>query len=168
MFNIVKIDEELNQVDHISLRDLADFFEKQAEILRHKSMQDSKSNDEQTAGAIDFLLRTPRIVMRHLKTGCTREEALQRTADLTGAPLATIERAWKRFLYDKSDYELRRRNRLILELAALGLKNADIGKKMNLHPNSVSRIIGAARRAYHLPRSPEPDMIPLDEHPRLK
>src|SRR5687768_4770286 len=126
MFDILKIQNELQDLDHLSLRDLADFFDKQAELLRHKAMQDCKSSDEKTAGAIDYLLRSPRIVMRHLKHGCTLEEAQQSTADLIGAPVESVKNAWKRFIYDKSHYELRRRNRLIMELATLGFTNADI------------------------------------------
>ena len=153
MFNITKIDQNLNQMDHLSLRDLADFFENQAEMCREHAHKNALTTDEQQSGAIDFLMRTPRIVMRYLRAGCTLDEALQKTAECTHAPIGSIQRAWRRFLADKSTYELRRRNRLILELASMGFKNADIGRKLGLHPNSVSRIIGQARRAYHTHRA---------------
>lgn len=161
MFNMVKIDDELRQLDRYSLADLAEYFDKQAEICRQKALEDTENAAEKQAGAVDFLMRTPRIVMRHLRLGCTLTEAQQKTAALTGAPLGSIENAWSRFCSDKSTYELRRRNRVILELAGMGFANADISRKMALHPNSVSRIISQARSAYHAPRAKGDDLTAL-------
>lgn len=146
---VKKFDDKLRFLDHITLNDLADFFDGQAENCRQKAIQQAFSNDEKKAAGIDFIIRTPRIVMRHLKTGCTLHEAIRKTAHETSVPETSIKNAWKRFCYDKSLYEMKRRNRLILELATMGFSNADIGRKVNLHPNSVSRIITRARKDYH-------------------
>lgn len=154
--------EDLKYVDHYSLRDFAAFLEQTAEIIHEKAKQNAFKPEEAQAGAIDHLMRSSRIVIRHLRKGCTLDEALEKTADDIGAPIDSVKRTWRRFCNDKSIYELRRRNRLIIELASFGFTNAQIGRKVNLHPNSVSRIIGAARRDYHLARSgepPQPEMI---------
>lgn len=146
-------DNMLSQVDHFSLNDFAEFLERSADQVRELAVKNSIKPEEQQAGAIDFLLRTPRIVMRHLKSGHSLDDAMALTAKETGAPVGSINRAWRRFCQDKSLYELRRRNRLIIELAAMGFTNAQIGKKVNMHPHSISRIISAARRVHHQART---------------
>lgn len=146
--------EELRYMDHLSLRDMADFFERQAELIRQQSDQIAANNNIQArhASAVDTLIRSPRIVLRFLQRGCTLVEAQNQAAKTIGVPVGSIERAWKRFCFDKSHYELKRRNRLIIELAAMGFTNADIGKKVFLHPNSVSRIITKARASFRAGR----------------
>lgn len=142
--------EKLRFVDHMSLNDMASYLEVQAETLRLQAAnQQSNSDSGKQAAAMDHLIRTPRVVMRHLNKGMTLDSALEMTANDTGAPIVAIKRAWTRFTHDKSLYEMRRRNRLILELAAMGFTNSEIGKRVNLHCNSVSRIIAQARKAYH-------------------
>mgnify|MGYP000536592238 CR=1 FL=1 len=145
--------EKLRNVDHLSLEDMAKFFEEQAEHCRMQAATQKIATDgERIAAGMDFIVRTPRIVIRYLNKGYSLEEAMSRTSTETGAPITSIERAWNRFTHDKSIYETRRRNRLILELAAMGFSNADIGKKVHLHSNSVSRIISRARKDYHKAR----------------
>lgn len=145
--------EKLRFVDYLSLEDMAQFFEEQAETLREQAANQISTTDEaRQANAIDFLYRSPRIVMRFLNKGESLEFAIEKTAQETGAPVVSIERAWRRFTQDKNLYTLRRRNRLILELVAMGFTNADIGRKVNLHPNSVSRIIAQTRQEYRQTR----------------
>lgn len=153
MPNIPQFNDKLRWLDYSTLNDLANFFEAHAESCREKAALQVFDDGERNAAAIDCLIISPRIVMRFLRQGCTLSEAQEKTAEDIAAPLELIERSWKRFCYDKSLYELKRRNRLVLELAALGFTNADIGKKVNLHSNSVSRIISKARKDYHSGRA---------------
>lgn len=147
--------EKLRYMDHLSLRDMADFFEHQAELIRNQSNYIVAKNNVQArqSVAIDILITSPRIVLRLLQTGQSLQEAQINAAKEIGAPVSTIENGWKRFCYDKSHYELKRRNRLILELAAMGFSNSDIGKKVFLHPNSVSRIITSQRKIHRQSQS---------------
>ncbi len=154
----IKPIEKLRFVDYLSLEDMAQFFDEQAEVCRlQASEQKPVMDDMKQAAAMDFLMRSPRITMRYLNEGNSLKEAIEKTAKKIGAPVKSINRAWYRFTHDKSLYEMRRRNRLILELATMGFTNADIGRKVNLHPNSVSRIISKARKEYHSARTACPD-----------
>lgn len=145
--------EKLRYVDHLSLEDMAKYFEEQAEHLRMQAATQKVSTEgERIAVGMDFIVRTPRIIIRFLNKGYSLEEAMQQTEKETNVPIPSIKNAWNRFTHDKSVYEARRRNRLIVELAAMGFTNANIGKKVNLHPNSVSRIISKARKDYHTAR----------------
>ncbi|MCK5385145.1 MAG: hypothetical protein KAJ29_06160 [Alphaproteobacteria bacterium] len=142
----------LKRLDHLSLNDLADYFEEQADRCRQEAVSCAHSESEQQATGINYLLKAPRIVMRFLRQGHSLSEALENTAASIKVPLGSIERSWQRFLQDKSLYEMKRRNTLIIELAALGFTNADIGKKVGLHSNSVSRIIAKTRADYQAAR----------------
>jgi len=99
--------------------------------------------------------------MHFLRQGHSLSDALEKTATSLNVPFGSVERSWQRFLHDKSLYELRRRNTLIIELAALGLTNADIGKKVGLHCNTVSRIISKTRADYQAGRLAEPNKIKM-------
>ncbi len=150
---IQTFDKSLSRLDHLSLRDLAEFFETQADLCRNEAVKNLTNEQERIASGINYLNTIPRVIMRFLKTGCTLKEAISNAANDVNAPIGSVERSWNRFLSDKSVYELRRRNNLIIELACLGFSNSDIGKKVYLHANSVSRIISQARRDYHTARS---------------
>ena len=151
----------LKRLDHLSLKDMAEYFEHQADYCRHQAVKSARSEVETVAAGASYLVTAPRIVSRYLRKGESLEYALERTAKSLSVPFETIERTWKRFLCDKSLYELRRRNTLILELACLGLTNADIGRKVNLHPNSVSRIISSARSDYRHGRAVDEKKIQM-------
>ncbi|MBL4761668.1 MAG: hypothetical protein JKY93_03100 [Gammaproteobacteria bacterium] len=143
-----EVHQSLTRLDQLSLSDLAEYFDEQAELCRQEAVKTAKSELERQAAGINYIVSSPRIVMRHLKQGCTRDEALEKTAVIMGIPHGSIERTWMRFLSDKNIKELKRRNTLIIELVAMGFSNADIGRKVNLHPNTVSRIISKARADY--------------------
>ena len=151
--NLIEIHQNLSKLDHLSLNDLAEYFDYQAELCRQEAVKTAMSEQERQAAGINYIVTSPRIVMRHLKAGYTRDEALERCANELNVPYGSIERSWKHFLHDKSRHELQRRNTLIIELVALGFSNADIGRKVALHPNTVSRIVSKARRQYHVARS---------------
>jgi len=83
--------EKLRFVDHLSLEDLACFFEQQAKLCRiQASNQNSISEGEKQAAAMDFILQTPRIVMRHLNKGHTLANAKELTAKNLNLPTTTI------------------------------------------------------------------------------
>lgn len=158
---IPQLNDKLRFLDHMTLNDMAEYFEQQAELCRQKSAEHAFSELERNCAGMDYLTRTPRIVSRFLRQGCSRSEAFFEASKATGAPLEVIERAWSRFCHDKSIYELKRRNRLILELAAFGMTNADIGRKVHMHPNSVSRIISSARKEFQSTRSVDRSKVDL-------
>jgi len=144
--------DKLRYLDHMTLSDMAEYFEGQAEIMRHKAAQNAAGDSERIAAGIDYLLSAPRLVRRSLRQGYKLEQAIELAAKEMKAPLGSIKASWGRFCADKTTYELNRRNTLIIELAGLGLTNAQIGKRVNLHANSVSRIISNARKSYRLGR----------------
>lgn len=144
---------KLQYVDHHSLNDFAAFLEAAAEQVREQAQANARRPEQEMSGAVNFMLRTPRTVERHLLKGCTLAEAIELTANESGLPADSVKRAWQRFTHQKSNDDLRRRNRLIIELAALGFSDSDIGKKVNLHRNSVNRIINQARRIRHMSRA---------------
>lgn len=147
-----KLADKLRYLDEMTLQDMAEFFERHADICREQAAQNAASEAEMIAAGINYLLAAPRIVRRYLRQGYCLEKAAEKTAIQENLPLPSVMSSWRRFCHDKSRYELARRNTLIIELAALGLSNADIGKRVNLHPNSVSRIISNARKAYRYGR----------------
>lgn len=151
----------LQRLDHMSLNDMADFFEEQADRFRQEAIGASRTDSERQAAGINYLLKAPRIVMRFLRQGCSLSEALERASASINVPYESVERSWQRFLHDKSLHELKRRNTLIIELAALGLTNSDIGKKVGLHCNSISRIISKARSDYRTARLAEPQKVKM-------
>lgn len=157
--DVQTLHKNLARLDHLSLNDLANFFEDQAEICRHEAVKSATSDLEKQAAGINYLVNAPRLIMRHLKQGHRLNDALKSTSEELKVPLSSIQRTWERFTHDKSIYELKRRNRLIIELAALGFSNSDIGKKVNLHPNSVSRIISKVRKDYYTARSANSDNV---------
>ena len=147
-----RLEDKLRYIDHITLSDIAEYFEGQAEIMRHKAAQNAAGDAERIAAGINYLLSAPRLVRRSLRKGYNLEQALEIAAKEMQAPISSVKASWGRFCADKSIYELNRRNTLIIELAGLGLTNAQIGKRVNLHANSVSRIISNARKSYRLGR----------------
>ncbi len=145
---VQNLSEKLRFADHHTLNDLANYLEEQARIIRERSALNAVMDNEAITAGIDYLVASPRIVRRKLRQGERLNDALTQTADEMNVPVGSVKRSWHRFLADKNRYELQRRNTLIIELAALGKTNAEIGRMVNLHAHSVSRIISKARKAY--------------------
>ncbi len=97
----------LGRLDHLSLTDLADYFEAQADICRQEALNAVRSDSETLSMGISYLLKAPRITMRFLRQGYSLKEAHEKTAASMNAPIETIEGSWKRFLHDKSATELK-------------------------------------------------------------
>ena len=150
MSNISTLDQtELRYADSKSLEDMADFFELNAEMFRQMAFDKRRDMDKQTERAGMMIEALPREVLRHIeKDYVDRSTAIQRVSDEYNLPYKTVEGCYSRFTSRRSAHASRMRNRVIIELAALGFTNAQIGKRVDLHPNSVSRIISSWRKAY--------------------
>lgn len=150
MSNITAYDgAEIKYADSKSLEDFADFLEKNAEILRQMAFEKRRDMDKKMARAGMFLEALPREVLRHIENDYVdRVTAIQRVSDKYNLPFATVEGCYKRFTSRRSMHTARLRNRTIIELAALGMKNAEIGDRVNLHPHSVSRIVSKWRKQH--------------------
>jgi DNA-binding NarL/FixJ family response regulator len=136
----------LSSVDDMSLHEFADYLEQQADFIRNMAVQNSLTREDKNAAGMRFIQQSPRIVSRYLLQGHSLEEAIEKTATKTGAPVTAIENAWRRFSDSKNEHAMRQRNRLLIELASAGMSNAEIGHRLNLHYSSVARLIAKARR----------------------
>lgn len=94
--NLDQIHQNLAKLDHLSLSDLAEYFESQAELCRQQAVKTAHSETERQAASINYIVSSPRIVMRYLRAGYKRDEALQKCANDIGVPYDSIERSWGR------------------------------------------------------------------------
>lgn len=142
------IDDELNDLDHKALFNIANWHDKQATILRERAyLLAARANQQNDIDRrLKFLDRLPDTIIKYLRQGCTLAEALQKSADHAGTPLATAQARWTAFIDMKDKKSLAKRNHAIMDLAALDLTNAQIGDRFGLHPVSVSRIISHEKR----------------------
>ncbi len=142
------IDVELTGLDHKALFDIANWHDKQATILRERAhLLAARANQQNDIDRrLKFLDRLPDTVMRYLRQGCSLIEAMDKAAEHSKVPLATVQTRWQAFIVTKDKKSISRRNKLIMDLAALDLTNAQIGARVDLHPVSVSRIIGQEKR----------------------
>lgn len=128
---------------------MAELFEKQASLLREQALKiqaKQKSADESQA-LIDYLKQTPHTVIKQLKKGLSLKEAIVESAKLSNCPTETIDHYWKRFCRSKQDNDIKSRNNIIFILAAMGLSNNEISNRVNMHPGSISRLLGQEKRA---------------------
>lgn len=142
------IDTELTALDHKALFDIANWHDKQATILRERAhLLAARANQQNDIDRrLKFMERLPDTVMRYLRQGCSLQESMTKAADHAKVPFATVQTRWASFIAAKDKKCMARRNRLIMDLAALDLTNAQIGERVDLHPVSVSRIIGQEKR----------------------
>ena len=148
-FNMSNIDTELIELDHQALFTMANWHDKQATILRERAFTlASRAQDQNDIDRrLKFLDRLPDTVMKYLRQGCTLSEAQNKAAAHANCLLATVEARWHKFIDVKDEKSLAKRNRLIMDLAALNLTNQMIADRVGLHPVSVSRIISKEKRS---------------------
>lgn len=145
---MINIDNELIDLDHQALFTLAAWHDKQATILRERAhvLAGRQNQENDIDRRLQFLERIPATVMKYLRQGCSLDEAQAKTAVHADTLLATVEKRWQDFITIKDSKSLAQRNRLIMDLAAMGLKNRQIGDRVGLHEVSVSRIISKEKR----------------------
>ncbi len=124
---------------------------------RAHRLEQRDTDDRHIDRRLQFLEKLPQTVCKYLRQGHSAVQACELTSTHTEVALATVQAHWRRFLTEKSEVSMAQRNRLIMDLAALGLTNALIGDRVGLHANSVSRIISAEKkRRLVWDRTPEP------------
>lgn len=131
----------LNRLDAESLEALADT----CDILAHQARILVASHNLKATQRAEINKRfescgnTPQLVAQKITDGSPVDNAIQAVAAETGIPIETIRLYWRRWL--RSPERQRQRTALILALASRGATNAQIGERVGLHANSVSRII---------------------------
>lgn len=177
------IDSTLLPLDADALYRLAEWHDKNATVIRARahSLVEYYDMREKVDRKIEFLKALPKTTMKYLRQGHPLDKALELTAQHSDVPLATVKTHWKDFTDLREGDSMAHRNRLIMDLAALGLKNAQIGERVGLHPISVSRIISKEKRtrlywqrneysrmAVPEAEEPEPQKTPITEPATLK
>jgi len=140
---MLSIDETLVDLDFNSLFRLAEWHEKQATVARARAhrLEQRKATDMHIDREIKYLQTLPQYVMKYLRQGHDLDGAIKLAADHTDCPPLTVRARWKKFISIKNSADMAQRNRLIKDLAEFGLTNEQIGKRVALHKNSVSRLL---------------------------
>ena len=143
-----KVDPALRDLDPPALFRIADYMERQAEIILSLARKKQLKIDQgsEIDRQIKYLKDTPNTVIKILRRGCSLEEAIAETSKISDAPIVTIEKHWENFLNAKNRDTVAQRNKLIRDLHSLGLTNVTIAKRLDLHPVSVSRILSSAKK----------------------
>lgn len=143
-----KVDPALLGLDPPALFRIAEYMERQAEIILALARKKQLKIDQGTEidRQIKYLKETPSIVIRILRRGCSLEEAIAETSKISDAPIVTIEKHWENFLHTNNKNTVAQRNKLIRDLHSLGLTNVAIAQRLDLHPVSVSRILSSAKK----------------------
>jgi hypothetical protein len=141
------IDVMLMDVPYPALYKLAAWHDKQATIIRAWAHRLELSSEMK--GQVDkrhkFLQQLPATVAKYLRQGIQLQTAIVMTSQHANVPIETVEARWRDWINNKNGQSLDERNRLIVDLSSI-LKNAQIGERVGMHPNSVSRIISQEKR----------------------
>lgn len=142
------VDESLLDLGHKDLYRLAEWHEKQAMVLRSRAhrLEERAEDNIRIDRRLRFFQQLPRAVQTYLRHGHALHDALGLVARDNGVPVATVDNYWRKFISGKSKRDMGERNTLMLDLAALGLTNPQIGERVGLHEKSVSRILSRIRR----------------------
>ncbi|MGH1377165.1 MAG: hypothetical protein ACRBCK_12585 [Alphaproteobacteria bacterium] len=149
MTDSYKIDPALCDLDPSALFRMAEYMERQAEIILALARKKQLKIDRgvEIDRQIQYLKNTPTTVIKKLRRGCSLEEAIAETAKISDAPIVTIKKHWDNFLSNKDQNSVAQRNKLIMDLHSLGLTNVTIAKRLHIHPVTVSRIISKHRKS---------------------
>ena len=155
----VKIDTDLLNLGFHDLHTVADYFDKQVDIKRARAFRSEYAATLQDRLHIreKFLSGDiPKMVYKQLRRGMGEKRAFEEVATIAGIPARTVEVRWINYCKARKKRALRDRNTKIYELAVLGHSNDEIGKRFNLHPNSVSRIISQEKKKSSRPVNAHP------------
>jgi DNA-binding NarL/FixJ family response regulator len=90
---------------------------------------------------VDACFSSSQVLENFLTSGLPYEAALDAASAQTGIIPETIAYHWKKALHARKNDTSGGRAIEVVRLAAKGWTNAEIGKELGIHPNSVSRII---------------------------
>lgn len=133
----------LRGLEPAQLIELAKAHEQQAAALRAAADRRAEETamHRATKARMDTLDRLPAMVARFERQGMTRGEALACVALSTGAPAGTVaQRMFRAERKAKADQRAAR-DRAVIDLAATGHNNAEIGRRVGLHRDTVARIV---------------------------
>lgn len=125
--------------------ELAAHLEQQAHALRQAAENQQRKIDarEKAKRHRDKLASTRQMFKAYLYQGYTLERARAMTAAQSAMPDALLD-AWSKAI--PKEIEREKRNRAIMQKAALGWIDKEIADHYGLHEKSVTRIIGQMRR----------------------
>lgn len=120
-----------------------------AESLRRAAIERAGdlARSERARRLIENLAQLPDAAARLARhAGVAPCAAAQQIGAETGVPAETVAHYMKRRTDELRRLARGRRDREVMRLARLGWSNAEIGRKLALHPSSVSRIVQKALR----------------------
>ena len=125
------------------LDELAKAHEEQAAVLRAAASRrrEELSIRASTKARMKSLDRLPAMVSKFESQGMTRADALACVALSTDAPAATIALRMRRAEKQAKADQKAARDRAVIDLAASGQSNTEIGRRFGLHRDTVARII---------------------------
>lgn len=124
------------------------------ELARENARELLRSN---TKDRIKALERIPEYVAVKIADGMDADAAIREVAEALDTMEETVRSRWRRACREQAASARELRNGRIWQLAAAGCSNDEIGKAVELHPVTISRIIKAmkkrrAREGMHTPR----------------
>lgn len=167
----INIDANFTGFNAASLHALADFFEDQATLARGRAIH-YETHDQATKKVHKDLKyyreQLPKFVRRYLRRGYELDDAIALASDVSKIPFDTVQIHWTYFVRAKRKKDIMKRNKLIIQLAEMGFSNQAIGRRFDLHENSVSRIIstfasddfrrGRFKDRFERPEPPQPKL----------
>lgn len=140
----IEIPSEFINIPWESLERIANWHEKMAKICRARSqkMQKIELSEKICQERVDYMADSYKLVLHYLSRGYNSTEsaisAAARDLDLTEDCVLGWWKNWKK----NSDQATRtERNRVVVDLVRLGITNKDIAKRLEIHPNTVTRAI---------------------------
>lgn len=133
----------LRGLEPAQLIELAKAHEQQAAALRAAAERRAEETamHRATKARMDTLDRLPAMVARFEGQGMTRGEALACVALSTGVPAGTVaQRMFRAEKKAKADQRAAR-ERAVMSLATSGHGNAEIARRVGVHPGTVARIV---------------------------
>jgi hypothetical protein len=142
------IDTELIGLDRNALHSIAAWHDKQAQALRERAKRIEGANlaNDDNRRRLRSFDDLHKYVINQLKLGHSLPDAILRTAAQIDAPVNTVKVYWKKFVKAEDKKTLAERNAFMLHMAGIGTTNANIGALVNMHPNSVSRVLSKERK----------------------
>lgn len=143
------LDNNFHCLDFKQLHAVANYHEKIAAMMRYKAEQIKEKRLNSAIGDVRlkfFNENLPGLIARQLRSGMSLNEALQEAAFSSGCPVATAKKYWLKSMRDKSKSAVKARNRLIMDMHLIGITNASIADRVDMHPVSVSRLINQIKK----------------------
>lgn len=105
----------------------------------------ARENDEREAAArqrVDYMADSYKTVLEYLSKGYnSTDSAIAAAARDLALPEFTVAGWWKNWVKRRDAAARAERDRVIVDLVKLGVSNKDIGARLGVHPNTVTRAI---------------------------